>query len=74
MGESSVPIGRAVPYARAYLLDDGMHAVPDGLAGEIYLGGAGITSGYLGRPEVTEERFLPDPFSDRVGARLYRPW
>lgn len=67
-----VPIGHVVPPTRAYVLDRHGHPTPTGVAGELYLGGDLLARGYLGRPDLTAERFLPDPFSDRPGARLYR--
>ncbi len=70
--EGSVPIGGPIPYARMVLLDPAGQPVPPGAPGEIFLGGAGITRGYLGRPELTAERFLPDPFAASAGCRLYR--
>ncbi|HBL29752.1 MAG TPA: non-ribosomal peptide synthetase, partial [Acidobacteria bacterium] len=66
-----VPIGRPIPGARAYVLDHHLHPVPPGLRGELWLGGAGIAQGYLGRPDLTAESFRPDPFA-AGGARLYR--
>ena len=65
------PIGRAVGDRRAYILDADLMPVPVGVTGELYLGGAGLARGYLGRPAATAERFLPDPFSND-GGRLYR--
>ncbi|QRM32607.1 non-ribosomal peptide synthetase [Microvirga sp. VF16] len=65
------PIGRAVGARRAYVLDDDLHPVPIGVIGELYLGGEGLGRGYLGHPQATAERFLPDPFFGE-GARMYR--
>src|SRR5207302_748317 len=63
---------RPIPGTRAYVLDPRGNEVPVGVVGELYLGGAGVALGYLDRPALTAERFIPDPFSDRPGARLYR--
>jgi len=65
-------IGRPVHNTQVYLLDPAGQPVPIGVPGELFLGGAGVTRGYLNRPELTAEKFVPDPFSKTPGARLYR--
>ncbi len=67
----TVPIGRPIDGVQVHLLDRRMRPVPSGAVGEIFLGGAGLARGYLGRPALTAERFVPDPFG-APGSRLYR--
>jgi amino acid adenylation domain-containing protein len=70
--ERTVPLGRALSSTQLYVLDDALRMAPIGAEGELYIGGAGVTRGYLGRPSLTAERFVPDPFSPHPGRRLYR--
>ncbi|MDC0706903.1 amino acid adenylation domain-containing protein [Stigmatella sp. ncwal1] len=70
--EGAVPIGHPIANTQLYVLDGGMEVVPKGVVGELYIGGEGVGRGYLGRPELTAERFVPDPYSQRGGGRLYR--
>ncbi len=66
------PVGRPIANARVYVLDKRLQPVPDGVPGELYIGGIGVTRGYMHQPAFTAERFLPDAFVDRPGARMYR--
>jgi amino acid adenylation domain-containing protein len=67
-----VSIGKPVPGARVYVLNRDFTLAPLGSPGELFTGGAGVTRGYLNLPEMTAEKFLPDPFSSHPGARMYR--
>jgi amino acid adenylation domain-containing protein len=66
------PLGRAVGHQLVHLLDEHRRPVPIGAPGELFIGGAGVAHGYLGRADLTAERFVPDPFSGAPGVRLYR--
>ncbi len=68
----TVSIGRPIPNALIYIADDMLRLVPIGVGGDLYIGGVGLARGYLNRPDLTAEKFIPDLFSFKPGARLYK--
>src|SRR5260370_35231426 len=70
--DKPVTIGKPLPTYTAYLVDEDLRPVPRGEAGEICIGGPGVAAGYVNRPDLTAEKFVPDPFGGVPGARLYR--
>jgi amino acid adenylation domain-containing protein len=70
--QSEVPIGRPLGNAVIYILDGSLNPLPIGVPGELHIGGSGLARGYINRPELMAEKFIPDPFSDEPGARLYK--
>ncbi len=70
--QKRVPIGRPIANTQLYILDEQLQIVPIGVPGELFIGGLPVGRGYLNRAELTKERFIPDPFSQQPGARLYK--
>ncbi len=71
-GAEPITIGRPLPNTQVYILDEGLQPVPVGVVGELHIGGIGLAKGYLNRPELTAEKFIPNPFCSERGARLYK--
>ena len=71
-GVHTIPIGKPIANSTTYVLDKNLHPVPVGVPGELYCGGDGLAQQYYNRPDLTAEKFIPDPFSQQPGARLYR--
>ena len=69
---SEAPIGRPIANALVYVLDPNLRPVPVGLPGELYIGGAGLARCYLNQPELTSQKFIPNPFADKRAPRIYR--
>jgi amino acid adenylation domain-containing protein/thioester reductase-like protein len=70
--KTRVPIGNPIANTQIYILDSDLHPVPVGVPGEIYIGGEGLARGYFNQPEITSEKFIPHPFSQKPGMRLYK--
>ena len=70
--QGRIPIGQPIPGAKIYVLDRKLAPVPRGVVGELYVAGKGLTRGYVGHPDLTVDRFIPNPFSEEPGERLYR--
>lgn len=68
----TLPLGRPLPNSRMYILDESGQPVPVGVHGELCIGGSGVSRGYLNRQDLTDEKFIPDPFSSDSGGRMYR--
>jgi len=71
-GQTSIPIGRPLPNTEVYILDKIGNLVPIGVVGELHIGGSGLARGYLNKPDLTEEKFIPNPFNRKPGSRIYK--
>jgi amino acid adenylation domain-containing protein/non-ribosomal peptide synthase protein (TIGR01720 family) len=71
-GDDIITIGRPIANTQCFVLDEQMQLVPTGVCGELYIAGAGLTRGYLNRPQLTAQKFVPNPFSDKGGDLLYK--
>ena len=70
--DTEISIGRPIGNTQCYILDSHLQPVPIGVPGDLYIGGDGLARGYLNHPELTAEKFIPHPFNDKPGARLYK--
>ncbi|MGC1377497.1 MAG: amino acid adenylation domain-containing protein, partial [Anaerolineales bacterium] len=70
--QRAIPIGRPIANVQIYLLDADLQPTPMGVSGELYIAGAGLARGYLHRPDLTAEKFIPNPYSEAPGARIYK--
>lgn len=70
--DEAISIGQPIAHTQVYILDQNWQLAPPGVVGEIYIGGQGVVRGYLGRPDLTAERFIPDAWGPEAGRRLYR--
>ncbi|MEH2193291.1 MAG: non-ribosomal peptide synthase/polyketide synthase, partial [Nostoc sp.] len=70
--QKKVPIGCPLPNKNVYILDEHLQPVPIGVAGELHIGGVALAQGYLNRPELTQEKFIPNPFGEERGSKLYK--
>src|SRR5262249_15042235 len=71
-GDHSISIGRPIANTQIYILDGRSQPLPIGLAGELYIAGAGLALGYINLPDLTSDKFIPNPFTQEPGARMYK--
>ena len=69
-GKGSIPIGKVIPKMQIYVLDKNLAQVPVGVPGELFIGGISIARGYLNKPALTAEKFVPNPFAKKYGDRI----